>query len=297
VNAPARQSRWWIVGGVLIAVLLAAGSYLMLIGPKLDDADAVRAQTDTASQQNAVLQTKVDKLRQDSANLPDLVRQLETLHTQLPTTSDLDGLTRQLTSDAQKAGVTLTSIVIGGPTVVKSQAPASAPTTEADPNADDAAGAEDAGTSTEAPATPSAAAAPAGTGNLYAMPVTIAATGPLADQRTLLDAIHAQGPRGALVSSVQFAPAPEVADQSGGESDDAQPSGATDSSAASTSGTGSVRATGSSAGVAPTTATTERAGGAAAADRAPVTMTVQLAVFVAPQTPDDEAALHAQLGG
>jgi hypothetical protein len=306
MTAGAKQSRWWIVGGALVAVLLAAGSWLMLIGPKLDDADSVRAQTDSASQQNAVLQAKVDQLRQDSAGMPDLLRQLATLHTQLPTTGDLDGLTRQLSKDADRAGVTLTSIVIGVPAVVQSQAPAPAPTTSAaDPTADEAAGTDGSAAGTAAPtSTAPAGAAPSGATNLYSIPVTVVATGPLADQRTLLDAIHAQGPRGALVSSVQFAPAPEVAGRSGGEPGDAQPSGATDTSGAtSTSGSNAVRATGSggaasAAGAAPATSTSGvQPGGAAAADRMPVTMTVQMAVFVAPQTPDDEAALREQLGG
>ncbi len=310
MTGTAGQSRWWIAGGVLVAVLLAAGSWLMLIGPKLDDADSVRAQAQSASDQNTVLQIKVNKLRADSASMPDLLRQLDTLHAQLPTSSGLDAFTRQLSRDAADAGVTLTSIVIGVPTVVKaSSAPKAAPTGETAGTAgSDAAGSAGAGSgsgdASDAASTPGAAtstqpAAPAAATSLYTIPVTVAATGRLADQRTLLHAIQAQGPRGALVSSVQFAPAPEVADRPGGEPGDAQPSGApgtTVSSSGDERASGTARATGTAQGTVQSTGTVP-AGGAGAADDTAVTMTVQLAVFVAPQTPDDEAALRKQLGG
>ena len=292
-----QQSRWWVAGGALVAVLLAAASWLMLIGPKLDDADSVRQQTQSANDQNSILQIKVDKLRADSASMPDLLHQLDALHAQLPTTSGLDDLTRQLTGDAQKADVTLTSIVIGAPTVVKGST-AAAPTAAGDDSETVDTDQPDPPATQDATTTAAAPPASSSSGNLYAIPVTVAANGALAGQLALLDAIHAQGSRGALVSSVQFAPAPEVADQAGGVPADAPSSGATGTGAAPS--TSAATSNGGDATSAPSGAERSSSDDAPAGEPVPVsavTMTVQLAVFVAPQTPQDEAALRQQLGG
>ncbi len=265
----ARKDRMWIIAGVVAALVLAGASWFFLIGPKLDDAASVRSDAAAAADQNDVLQIKVNKLRADSANLPDLVKTLNTLHTQLPTTLQLDEFTRQLTAQAKAAKVTMKSIVVGGPTAVKATTSTPAPASTAadgtppddgsDPSTTDAAEGSDGDAPTGAPVAPSPAAS---AGTLYAVPVTISADGPLVGQRMLLAAIQTQGPRGALVSSVQFS-----------ASADATPGGTGKSGRSSDEGDGAAKG----------------------AD--PTSMTVQLTVFVAPQSPDDEAALRKQLGG
>jgi hypothetical protein len=270
--AGGRKDRWWIIGGIVAAVVLAAISWFFLISPKMDDSASVRDQAASAAQQNDLLQIKVNQLRTDSAGLPNLLKSLDTLHTQLPTTANLDDLTRQLTAQAAAAKVTVTSIVIGVPTVVKApQAKNPAPETSSpDSGQSGPAGADSADNgATGAAATTPAAPTKAVALNLYAIPVTIAADGPIANQQKLLAAIQTQGPRGALVSAVQFAPAPEVA----------APTGIAPS------------------GTAPVSGQAAPDPGVAGQGAVAATMTVKLTVFVAPQSPDDEAALRKQLGG
>lgn len=312
MNAANRQHRFWIIGGAVLSVLLIAVSWFFLISPKLDDAASVRDQTSQAAQQNDVLQAKVDKLKIDSASMPSLLAALDTLHAQLPTSAKLDDLTRQITGQAATAKVTVTSIVIGVPTAVKQDKPA-APT-PADAAGTGAAGSDGAGagaattaSSADATASGSAAAttsaAPAkAAANLYAIPVTIVADGPLANQQKLLSAIQTQGPRGALVSSVQFSPVAQTAQPTGGE-----PAGGVRGSASGkpAPGASAPGAGGTASGTAGSAARSTGAVTTASTTTAPVpapmsvamTMTVQLTVFVAPQSPDDEAALRKQIGG
>lgn len=264
--------RLWILGGIVGAIVLIAASWLLLVGPKLDDADSVRDQTADAQQQNAVLQAKVDKLQADSAGINDLLASLDALRDQLPVTSGLDSLTRQITEQASAAKVDVTSIVIGVPAVVKpSGSSAGSAPTAGSPATDDSSD-----QATTAAADPAASADPATSAvapqvasvGLYSIPVTVQADGTLAAQLVFLKAVQQQGPRSALVSSVQFAPAPDATDATDASS--GQPAG----SAAPTSG-----------------ASQPRAGAGQ------VAMTLQVSVFVAPQSPDDAAALRKQLGG
>lgn len=284
-----RKDRFWIIGGAVLAVVLAAASWFFLISPKMDDSASVRDQTAQAAQQNDVLQAKVNKLRADSASMPSLLAELDRLHAQLPTGADLDDLTRQITGQAAAAKVTVSSIVFGIPAAVQKSAPA-APSTADQAAATGSAEAAPAPTTAATTAATSTAAAPAAkpAANLYAIPVTIVADGPLANQQTLLSAIQTQGPRGALVSSVHFSPAAQTATPTGGE-----PAARERTSAAG----GATRTGASTTGVAPSTGGSTTGGAQRVPLSTPVTMTVQMTVFVAPQSPDDEAALRKQLGG
>lgn len=280
-----RADRKWIAGAVAVAVAMVAASWFLVISPKLDDAATVRANAAAAADQNDVLQAKVDKLRVESASLPKLVKDLDTLQVALPPTSSLDAFTRQLTQQAAHAKVTVTSIVIGTPTAVKADAaakPATAAGDAANGSTNAAKDAASAGTGAAAPASGSASdagsssgtdAAKASAAGLFTIPVTLIADGTFGDLQALLGNIQTAGARGALISSAQFAPA----------------AGA-DGSAASANAAGPAAGAGAVAPAPP-------AAGPAAAKAAPMTMTVQLAVFVAPQTPQAAAALHQQLGG
>ncbi len=286
----ARADRTWIAGGVAVAVALVAASWFLLISPKLDDADTVRANAAAAADQNDALQAKVNKLRVESASLPKLAKELDTLQVALPPTSSLDAFTRQITQQAADAKVTVTSIVIGAPTAVKADAAAKAAPVAGDTAGSSANAAKDAasaGTGSAAQAEGAAAsgsasdagsnsapgAAKASAAGLFTIPVTLIADGTFGDLQALLGNIQTAGARSALISSAQFAPAAGV-----------------DGSAASANAAGSAAGAGAVAPASP-------AAGPAAAKAAAMTMTVQLAVFVAPQTPEAAAALHQQLGG
>jgi hypothetical protein len=122
-----------------------------------------------------------------------------------------------------------------------------------------------------APAAPSTAAGPAG--QIYSIAVTVVGNGTMTANRALLSKIEKQGPRRALVTSASFAP---VVGQAG-----APTAGA--GAPAGTAGT-------TETGVAATTAPPPPP----AADQV-WTMTVQLQVFVAPESPDEKSAMASEV--
>lgn len=180
MTTPKTQShRVWVGGGAVGAVALAAIGWFALIGPEMSGAASVRAQTADVQSQNIVLQSKVNRLRAQADQLPLLTGELQQAQTALPSDSGLPAYTRQLLAQATKAGVRLTGITAGTPSLVTPGL---------------------AGAATAAPASANPA------GHIFTIPVNVISTGSLVKQRALLEAIQQIGPRRALVTSTQFAP-------------------------------------------------------------------------------------------
>jgi hypothetical protein len=174
---PAKQKRQiWIGVGVLGVFLVVVIAWFALIGPELSSATSLNEETAQTQTQNTVLQSKVAKLQADSANMEGLGQQLRDAQAALPTNSGMPDFTRQLGQQAAAAGVVIGSITVAAPVAVS-----------ADPNA-----------------APPASGTVAAAGNLFAIPVTVVADGPLAGHRNLLTAVEQQGPRRAMVDSVTF---------------------------------------------------------------------------------------------
>jgi hypothetical protein len=203
-----RVERLWIGGGSVATVLLAAVAWMVVVNPKLSDASSLRDQTDSAKSANFVLQTKIDKLQKDKANLPALQKSLDEAQAALPAQSGLDAFTRQIGAQAAAAHVTVTSITAGAPTPVGG--PAAAP---AAASGDSATTPAPASSSAPAPA-PAAAPGAAAASGVYAIPVTIAVTGSPAAEVRFLQLIQGPGGRAVLVTSAQMSDA--SADGSGG---------------------------------------------------------------------------------
>ncbi|WP_127782041.1 hypothetical protein [Rhodococcus sp. X156] len=212
-----QDRRVWIGGGALLAVVVLALGWVVLVGPQLSSASDLDQQAQSAETQNMVLQNKVRKLEAASKDMDGLNKELQDARAALPITSGMPDFTRQVEDQARSAGVVVFSIVAGAPTLAGAGA---------------------------APATSNAPVTAAG--NLFSVPVTLVADGALPNHRAFVAAIEG-GPRAALIDSVGFGP---------GEG-------------ATTTGTSVDSAT---------------------------RMTVKLQVFVAPQTPTDQAELQ-KLGG
>lgn len=274
--AARRKDRVWIVVGVLASVVVIALSWLFFINPQLGDKSAAEQQTADAQVQNAVLQQKINKLRQDAANSASLQAQLDQARDALPTAHDLDEFTRQLTAQAQKSGVTVVSITPASPVQVQGQT-APAPTTDADTDTGGNAA------TTTAPAAPTSTG-PAG--QLYAIQVTLITDGTVEKQQALLTAIQTEGPRAALVLSSKLAP-----DQA-----TAAAAAPTTTAPATTAPTTKAPASSTRATSSGTKAATSTTGsGPSGAPQQLIdtwTMTTVLQVFVAPVSPQDEAALQ-----
>lgn len=165
-------SRPWIAGGVLAALVLAAVTWFLVVGPTRSDARTLRDDTAAVQQQNAALQAKADVLRAQAENRGELESGVRDALSALPSDVALPDFNRELAQHAAARGVALTSISVGA---------AAAPGV--------------AGVAGET-------AAPAG---LLGVPITIQTTGPALNQLFFLRDVQEVGPRAALVSAASMA--------------------------------------------------------------------------------------------
>ncbi len=266
------DARLWLAGGVVAAVLAVAFGWLVLIGPQISQAAALRSQAADQQASNTLLQARVGALRTLSAQLPALVTALGSARAQVPITSALSTFTDQLGRQATQSKVTVTSVAVAPAVAAADPTPAAGAASAAG-----AAGAASAGTASgtgagaganagagagSSPGAAGGATAGGPAGKLFAIPVTVITTGSLAQQRAFLTAVRA-GPRASVVTATRLGP------------------GSTAAGAAGAAGAGGAAA-GASAGSAGSIERTSE-------------MTTQLTVFVAPQTPAATAELTRQL--
>ncbi len=269
------DARLWLAGGVVAAVLAVAFGWLVLIGPQISQAAALRSQAADQQASNTLLQARVGALRTLSAQLPALVTALGSARAQVPITSALSTFTDQLGRQATQSKVTVTSVAVAPAVAAADPTPAAGAASAA--GAAGAAGAASAGTASgtgagaganagagagSSPGAAGGATAGGPAGKLFAIPVTVITTGSLAQQRAFLTAVRA-GPRASVVTATRLGP------------------GSTAAGAAGAAGAGGAAA-GASAGSAGSIERTSE-------------MTTQLTVFVAPQTPAATAELTRQL--
>ena len=178
MTATMHSQRNWVAGGTIGAVAIAAMSWFFLISPERSDTSSLNSQTADVQLSNDMLTHKVSDLRKQDDHIAELRQQLATRSAELPAGADVQDYTRQLVSQAALAHVTLSSIVAGSPSIANAG-----------------------GTTSAAGTTVSAA------GKLFAIPISVTSTGTLEANRSLIRAIQKVGPRRALVTSAQFAPA------------------------------------------------------------------------------------------
>jgi Tfp pilus assembly protein PilO len=109
-----RGSRIWVVGGLLLAVVLTAATYLLVISPAREQAASVRSQVDDASLQQNVLRHRLRDLEAQSQDQGALKTQLAAAQAALPATVDTQGLLRRVQDVATSTATTIANVSIGG---------------------------------------------------------------------------------------------------------------------------------------------------------------------------------------
>lgn len=170
-----QDRRLWIGGGVIVALLIVVASWFLAINPELSSADSLHGQAESAETANVASQAKLNTLKKKSEQSDQLVQSLASALDALPPEDALPALTRQLSAQANDAGVILNSITIGASGAAG--APAGAPT------ANSTAG-----------------------GGLVSTSVTLTVEGTLVHQLAFLHEVQVDGPRRALVTSTQVTP-------------------------------------------------------------------------------------------
>ncbi|MEJ5915746.1 hypothetical protein [Pseudokineococcus sp. 1T1Z-3] len=197
----------WVGGAALLALVLAAATWLLLVSPRLDEAASLREQTASTATSNAALQTQVRQLELQLGDVPTTRAEVAALRQQVPPEADLPGLLRQMSALAERAGAQLTGVTPTEATATPAEATAT-PAATTDPAATD--GTQEAQTdggeaasdepADAATATPTAAAS---TGPVVeVVPVTITAEGSFLQVQELLRLLQTEMPRALLVRAV-----------------------------------------------------------------------------------------------
>jgi Tfp pilus assembly protein PilO len=107
--------RLWMVAGLAVVVLLAIGSWFLLIGPKYAEADDVRQQTADTQVQLITLRNRITDLKQQQAKLPKLKATLADRQKALPGDSGVPAFLRQLQASGDEANVDVTGVTVSAP--------------------------------------------------------------------------------------------------------------------------------------------------------------------------------------
>ncbi|MCA1822801.1 MAG: type 4a pilus biogenesis protein PilO [Frankia sp.] len=114
---------------VLVIVAILAAGWFLLVTPKKNDVARVRAEVTTQEQANRVLQSDIQRLREQAKGLPAQQARLAEIIRRIPGNPALPALIRAMSDAAGAAGVDLVSLAPGPAVLVAAPAaPVVAPT-------------------------------------------------------------------------------------------------------------------------------------------------------------------------
>jgi len=177
----------WLAGTALLCVVLLAGAYLLLIGPKRAEAASLRDENAAAQQRNDTLQIQIAQLRAQFARLPERQSELADILAQMPPTADVPKLVRDVDALAKDNGVTLTSVTPGTASYLAAPSAGSATAPSA-----------------AAAAAGSAAAAAGALGQVAQIPLTLVLHGDFYAQLSFLKQLQHSMSRAVLLTGLQF---------------------------------------------------------------------------------------------
>lgn len=180
----------WVALTVVGALAILAGGWFMLISPKKADAEALRLQAAEQLAANSRLETELQVLRAQAAELPSKQADLARIAALIPDNPSLPALIRALTAAGTSAGIDFVSIAPGAPAAAAATAPVA-------PVAPPPAAAQ------TTPATAPTPASPAG--SLAEIPVSLNVVGEYYDIAQFLANLEAL-PRALRLTEVGIAP-------------------------------------------------------------------------------------------
>lgn len=171
----------WVLGTVLLALVLLAGTWFLAISPKMESSAEMRAQTESELAQVDQLEIQLAGLKADFENIETFRAELAALRVQMPTGAELATLTRQIDGLAAASGVFVTNVSPSNPVAVVPPTAAAATTAETD-------------TATTAEAAPSIT-------GLYSVPIQVTVLGGYPQTLDFISRLQVQNPRLVLVVS------------------------------------------------------------------------------------------------
>jgi len=125
----------WYGAAALSAVLVLLAGYFLLVSPARSNAEEITVAAQAQTDANTALQARIDQLKAQYKDLPDLQKDLAALQTHLPTTPQMPALLRSLSAAASRSGVVLVSVTPANPTALSTNGQASGPITAANTGA------------------------------------------------------------------------------------------------------------------------------------------------------------------
>lgn len=173
-----QAERLWLIGGALVAVVLALIGYFLAISPQRSKTSDVNSQVAAARAQNATLEAHIAALNAQNKNLAKYQAQLKAAELALPSGADVSNFLRSLQSLGNATQTNVANMTVGAATAV---APAATATSSAAPAA--------------------ASATPASTG-LLNYPISIQVTGLPASLNKFLEQLQDVQPRAVLITQL-----------------------------------------------------------------------------------------------
>jgi type IV pilus assembly protein PilO len=189
--ARSQTERLWLIGGGLVALLVALIAYFLFISPQRSQTADVNSQAAQARQDNASLQARLDALREQSKRLDVFERQLTSAQLALPSTAGMSDFLRSLQQLGNTTLTDITQLTVGQPvnvTTVVAGTPTVAPSATAN--------------ATTAPAAVGVPAATAVGPQLYALPINAEIAGAPTALNRFLEQLQAVQPRAVLITQI-----------------------------------------------------------------------------------------------
>ena len=108
-------NRLWVLGTLLIIIALIAGTLLLGVQPQLSAAGAANAQRTTVEAQNRVEENTLATLKEQFKGYGDLVKQIEGLRKEIPTSAELVPLIKEIAQMGTDSGVFITGLNFASP--------------------------------------------------------------------------------------------------------------------------------------------------------------------------------------
>lgn len=111
--------RLWVIGSVVVAILILALGWFLGVQPRLAEAGASELERRNVAETNAAYEATLVELRELSANLPALQRDLDAIRAEIPEAPELSTLLGQLNEIAVAAGVSINEVTANTPQLVE----------------------------------------------------------------------------------------------------------------------------------------------------------------------------------
>lgn len=109
--------RFWLVGGIVASLLLAALGWTMVISPRMEAVAQTRTEAEDLTSQTDMVLAQVKQLQAQAEELPEQIKALQRIQRRIPSSVDVPVLLRDIQRAAKAHDVTIDTLTPGRITV------------------------------------------------------------------------------------------------------------------------------------------------------------------------------------